>query len=167
MAPSIGALASLTQLDLRGNDLFGVIPSIFVNLTNLERLCFAYAKISNRTPQGSAVDGLHVSRGDTQAYIVSCFRNPPLRFLNYGMAITKKRKDILSTTITTMTVTKLTNPLFTFLTTHGHYLYGLILSFLDPLHCCNKDRTALLKCWKSLGGEEDVLRQGYGDDVVR
>ena len=79
-----------------------------------------------------------------------------LRFLKYGIAISKKQQGAL------------TNPFFDFLATHEDTLYDLILSFLDPLYCCNKDRSALLTCWKSLGdGNEDDLRQGYGDDVAR
>ena len=59
------------------------------------------------------------------------------------------------------------NPFFAFLATHEHGPTDLIMSYLDPFYCCNEDRTALLKRWKSLGGAEDDLRQGYGDDVAR
>ena len=42
-----------------------------------------------------------------------------------------------------------------------------VFSFLDPLHCSSRDRISLLKCWNSLCGAEDDLRQGFGDDISR
>ena len=61
---------------------------------------------------------------------------------------------------------KTTHPFFAFLADHQGSLTDLILSYLDLWFCCQKDRTAVLACWKSLGGDEDALRRGYGDDVA-
>ena len=46
-------------------------------------------------------------------------------------------------------------------------VYELVLAYLDPLHCSVADRNTLLPCWKTLGGAEDRLRQGHGDDVTQ
>ena len=150
--PSIGALTSLKTLLLRDNELSGEVPSTLANLTNLNELGLHDNHLNN------APDSYFEYKPETQVYLHSLCREPTLRLLNYGIAITKARLDASSSP---------PSPLFALLADHEHTLYGLILSFLDPLYCCNKDCTALLKCWKSLGGAEDELRQGYGDDVAR
>jgi len=93
-------------------------------------------------------------------------RSSVLSLLNYGIAITKNRWDVLPGPTTEIAPLP-PNPFFAFLATHEHGPTDLIMSYLDLFYCCNEDRTALLKCWKSLGGAKDKLRQGYGDDVVR
>jgi len=128
---------------------------------------------------------MEFSKPEIQEYLHSIFRHPAIRLLNYGIAITKKRQEVLPSTttttttdafhITTTTVTttsillanKPTNPFFAFLCDYEHSLTDLIMSYADPLHCSNKDSAALLKCWKSLGGAKEKLRQGCRDEVAR
>mmetsp|Transcript_12453 Transcript_12453/g.25463 ORF Transcript_12453/g.25463 Transcript_12453/m.25463 type:complete len:470 (+) Transcript_12453:235-1644(+) len=160
---TIGALSSLTYLDLRHNSLSGTVPYSLSNLTNLKNLSLSINNLSN------SLNRVLDTKQEIQEYFIYLWRNPTIQLLNYGMAITKKRQDSLSTTTTSTGAAPASppHPFFVFLAAHEHTLTDIILSFLDPLYCCNKDRTALLKCWKSLGGAKDELRQGYGDDVVR
>ena len=96
------------------------------------------------------------------------YRPSILRLLNYGIAITKKRPDMLSTTkLSTDPAPPNTHPFFAFLARYEDSLTEIILSFLDPFYCCKKDHNNLLKCWTSLGGDEDDLRRGYGDDMTK
>ena len=150
--PEIGALTSLKCLRLDDNALSGIVPSSFSNLKNLETLTLKNTNISNPP---IFVEYEYIR---TQTYLAFMNRPSVLRFLNTGIAITKKRQDSLSTDPA---------PFFAFLATYEDSLADHILSYLDPLYCCNSDRTAVLKCWKSLGGAEDDLRQGYKDDVAR
>ena len=106
--------------------------------------------------------------GTVQTFLATLTRDASHCFLSNTIAMTKMRQIRLSsaTTLTTPTPPP-PHPFLDFLATYEHGLTDLILSYVDPLHCCNKDRIALLRCWKSLGGTEDDLRQGYGDDVSR
>jgi len=174
---TIGALSSLTHLDLSNNYLSDVVPYSLSNLLNLQYLDLRGNNLSN------GPNSNHNTKQGCQYYLNFIKRIPTIRLLNYGITITKKRQELPSTTTTTITdafrtittVTtygaltdpKPTAPFFAFLTDHEHGLTDLIMSFLDPCYCCNKDRIALLKCWKSLGRAEDELRQGYGNDVAR
>ena len=160
--PTIGALSSLTSLDLSNNSLSGVVPYSFSNLLNLEYLGLS----DNNFSSGS--DDLNNKR-EVRDYFNSLWRHPTIRLLNYGIAITKKRQDSLSTTTTTSTTLPPPppHPFFTFLADYEDSLTDLIMSFLDPVYCCKKDCATLLMCWRLLGGAEDKLRQGYGDDVAR
>lgn len=97
-----------------------------------------------------------------------------LRHLKYGIAITKKRRAVLSRRASPRCATPPPHPFFAFLTpsspsspTHEDSLYDVILSFLESNHCCNSHRTTLFKCRLSLGGNKDDLRQGHGDNVAR
>ena len=56
------------------------------------------------------------------------------------------------------------NPFFAFLAAYEHTVYPEILSYLDPLYCCNKDLIAFLKCWKSLGEAEHNDDDDYYDN---
>mmetsp|Transcript_12454 Transcript_12454/g.25466 ORF Transcript_12454/g.25466 Transcript_12454/m.25466 type:complete len:484 (+) Transcript_12454:186-1637(+) len=165
--PTIGALSSLTELNLHSNSLSGDVPYSFSSLPNLEHLGLNGNNFSNQS-DCDLYSNLYGKR-PVQDYLISLWLPQTLRLLNYGIAITKKRQDSLSTTTTSTGAAPASppHPFFVFLAAHEHTLTDIILSFLDPLYCCNKDRTALLKCWKSLGGAKDELRQGYGDDVVR
>ena len=159
--PTIGALSSLTYLFLNNNSLSGVLPYSFSNLLNLAKLTLQRNNLSNDQNQYLG------NKPGVQDFFISLFRHPTIRLLNFGIAITKKRQASLDRRISPRRATPSPHPFFAFLADHEHGLTDLIMSFLDPLYCCNKDRTALLKCWKSLGGAEDKLRQGYGDDVTR
>ena len=172
----IGALSALTHLVLRNNRLHGAIPPTIGALSSLTYLVpYSFSNLLNLEELHLGGNFLSDNPGDldgkreVQEYLSSLFRHPAIRLLNYGIAITKKRQNILSTTTTTSSAppTSPLHPFFEFLATHEHTLTDLIMSFFDPVYCCNKDRTTLLKCWTSLGEAEDKLRRGYGDDVAR
>ena len=156
--PTIGALSSLKVLDLNNNSLSGVVPYSLSNLLNLDELKLRDNDLSDDQNRN------FVTQNQTQAYLNSFFRHPTIRLLNYVIAITKKRQAFLGRRISPRRATPPPHPFFAFLADHEHSLTDLIMSFLDPCYCCNEDRTALLKCWKSLGGAEDKLKQGHGDD---
>eukprot|EP00518_Triparma_eleuthera_P022192 CAMPEP_0197572254 /NCGR_PEP_ID=MMETSP1320-20131121/42366_1 /TAXON_ID=91990 /ORGANISM="Bolidomonas sp., Strain RCC2347" /LENGTH=448 /DNA_ID=CAMNT_0043134759 /DNA_START=140 /DNA_END=1484 /DNA_ORIENTATION=+ len=165
--PTIGALSSLTELNLHSNSLSGDVPYSFSSLPNLEHLGLNGNNFSNQS-DCDLYSNLYGKR-PVQDYLISLWLPQTLRLLNYGIAITKKRQDSLSTATTTSITLHPPppHPFFAFLADHEDSLTDLIMSFLDPWYCCNKDRTALLKCWRSLGGVEDELKMGYGDDVGR
>jgi len=165
--PTIGALSSLTELNLHSNSLSGDVPYSFSSLPNLEHLGLNGNNFSNQS-DCDLYSNLYGKR-PVQDYLISLWLPQTLRLLNYGIAITKKRQDSLSTATTTSITLHPPppHPFFAFLADHEDSLTDLIMSFLDPWYCCNKDRTALLKCWRSLGGVEDELKMGYGGDVGR
>ena len=155
---TIGALSSLTILYLSNNSLSGVVPYSFSNLLNLEYLFLLDNNLSN---DPGDLDG----KREIQDYFISLWRHPTIRLLNYGIAITKKRQASLGRRVSPRRVIPSPHPFFAFLADYEDSLTDLIMSFLDSCYCCNNDRTALMKCWKSLGGAEDKLRQGYGDNI--
>ena len=166
----IVALSALTHLDLgdhdimdlRKNSLSGIVPYSLSNLLNLEFLHLSGNNLSNEPYFSDAYD-----KKEAQ-YCFNCIKRiPTIRLLNYGIAITKKRQVFLGRRVSPRRATPPPHPFFAFLADHEHGLTDLIMSFLDLCYCCNEDRTVLLKCWKSLGGAEDELRRGYGDDVAR
>jgi len=178
MPPTIGALSSLTELDLGGNYLSGVVPYHLSKLLNLYGFYLLGNNLSNvldlTLSFAPTMALFNNHNGNTPRQKVQYFltttllRNPTIRLLNYGIAITKKRQASLDRRISPRRATPPPNPFFAFLADHEHGITDLIMSFLDPCYCCNKDRSALLKCWNSLGrGRAERLRRGCGDDVSR
>ena len=138
--PTIGALANFTAFYLRDNPLSSVVPSTLSNLTNLECMDLCETDFSNAPT-------LSLYRNSViQNYLLSLERHPTIRLLNYGNAITKKRQASLERRISPHRAPPPPRPFFAFLADYEQNLTDLILSFLDPPYCCNKDRTALLKC---------------------
>ena len=153
ISPMIGALTSLTVLYLHRNPLSGAVPASLSNLTNLETLSLTDTNLSNAPTK--YLD----TKSEVQPYLLTLWHPQALRFLKYGIAITKRQ--LMVSTVTS------TDPFFDFLATHGESLAELTPSFLDPLSCCNRDREALVICWILMGGSEERLRQGCEDDVAR
>ena len=159
--PTIGALSSLTYLNLSRNYLSGNVPYSFSNLLKIEHLWLSDNNFSNR--RNRDLD----TKQKVQEYFISLWHPQTIRLLNYGIAITKKWQATLDRRISPRRAPPPPHPFFAFLADHEYSVTDLIMSFLDPLYYCNKDGAALLKCWTSLGGAEDELRQGYGDDAAR
>ena len=172
-------LKSLVRLSLEENFFSGMVPPSLANLECLKSLYLDNSKLSDAPPN-------LYSHRRVQTYFALMNRSPVLRLLNYGTAITAKRQSDTA-------ITKTTTDLFNFLASNEDATRH-ILSYLDPLYCCVKDRNALLKCWRSLRGVddeekahhralgvmrsfdlfwcfdltvEDDLREGFGDDVAR
>ena len=160
--PELGALAALEELYLHGSSLSGVVPSTLANLQNL-----IFVSLEDNDDLSNTPDYSLDSEESIQAYFAFMNRRPTVRFLNYGIAITKKRQASLERRFSPRRATSLPHPFFAFLANYEHSLTDLILSYLDPWFCCNKDRLAVLAFWKSLGRDEINLRQGYGDDIAR
>ena len=91
-----------------------------------------------------------------------------LRFFKYATAITATRlRDSDGDGAAALTAPRTVNPFLSFLTNSPDTTV-VILSYLDPYHhCFVKERQALLKVWRDLGGAEEVLMQGHGGDVSK
>eukprot|EP00518_Triparma_eleuthera_P023347 CAMPEP_0197548264 /NCGR_PEP_ID=MMETSP1320-20131121/2427_1 /TAXON_ID=91990 /ORGANISM="Bolidomonas sp., Strain RCC2347" /LENGTH=454 /DNA_ID=CAMNT_0043108247 /DNA_START=282 /DNA_END=1646 /DNA_ORIENTATION=- len=157
----IGSLTSLTSLALSTNDLEGEIPFSFARLNRLTNLSLVG---NNKIESNEQIPNHLQTHAETQAYLATLWRPQALRLITYGIAIARRRQARMSSDGGAGTPP---DPFFAFLATHEDSVTDLILSYLDPDYCCIKDRNALLKCWRSLGGIEDDLREGYGDDVSR
>ena len=94
--PTIGALSSLTHLHLDYNSLSGVIPYSLCNLPNLESLHLSDNNLS-------ANPGNLYTRPGVQDFLLSYFRHSTIRLLDYGIAITNKRQEVVPSTTTTAT----------------------------------------------------------------
>eukprot|EP00518_Triparma_eleuthera_P004942 CAMPEP_0182458138 /NCGR_PEP_ID=MMETSP1319-20130603/3544_1 /TAXON_ID=172717 /ORGANISM="Bolidomonas pacifica, Strain RCC208" /LENGTH=535 /DNA_ID=CAMNT_0024656763 /DNA_START=180 /DNA_END=1784 /DNA_ORIENTATION=- len=148
-------LTKLTELYLNANLLEGKIPMSLSHLSNLQNLGLQ----SNNFEAGQDIPQAYLSDiNQCKTYWNSLRRQPALRLLNYGMKITAKR--IESDNPATV------SPIFAFMVNNSD-LYDVIVSYLDPLHVCTESRNRLLRIWMGMGGDEDNLRRGYGDDVSR
>ena len=131
IAPTIGALTNLKTLVLSHNPLSGVVPSTLSNLTNLTNLELLWLYGTNLT---DAPTYRLNCKPVVQDYLSTLWRPQALRFLKYGVAITKKQQDMKSTTTTsTEYAPPAPDPFFAFLT-RCEDATDHILSFLDPLN---------------------------------
>ena len=144
--PEFRALSSLVNLDLSCNSLSGVIPSTLSNLKNLACLNLALNKKLSDAPHDHPLE----SKDETQAYLTFIHLPVVLHFINFGIAITKKRQDTLSTS---------SQPSFAFLANSKDASHPVLSR---PVSLLRRDRKNLLKCWKLLGGDEEVLGGGTG-----
>ena len=154
LPPTLGRLSSLESLNLTRNVLTGEVPSEFAYLTNLHSIGLNINHLT-KMPLGFTLNNYD----KVQAKLWVTFRRAQVLYmLAVGAEIAIARRETASPIQV--------NVFLAFLGDH-EFAFEQILSFFDPLYCCETDRNALLKCWETLGGDEDVLRQGAGKDVSR
>mmetsp|Transcript_3924 Transcript_3924/g.8243 ORF Transcript_3924/g.8243 Transcript_3924/m.8243 type:complete len:430 (-) Transcript_3924:45-1334(-) len=168
--PEVGELTALTYLSLGGNDIGGAIPPEVGTITTLTALRFENCNLSSIPSTLSNLKALRVLNleGNRRELVDA----PTPLYLQHPKEVQQylgfmHRSSVLPFLKEDPPAGKLADhPLFKFLAADVDATEHMF-SFLDPLHCSSRDRISLLRCWNSLGGAEDDLRHGFGDDVAR